>query len=757
MSQTPTKPRVTTQASFSVYSKAPGVNGVAEAGILDSAPDGDNGWEAADNLRVKEIRLAAWPKSGTASFDRIPADGVIDAFELGLFDYGPDDQVRVIMQPHSLADHTDPVVVFEGMLQRASFNVTNATDRRDESETVSFTAVDAPSIDNESPEHLIRGRFLASGDPVEPVLIDGLAMPCVFNAGSLPNMLDGSTVDAEAGDLTLVSCNLFTPDADHRATYWTLADALKHLIVCWLYGIDSAANGDAQGALKRSVTIDNDTYVALFTLGTPDADRWIDLQTVLPQVSVQGLGVFDAIDRVCRAAGYRSATLLPMGRDLGGTIDRQYQLRIWPEGAGPENTLKLLNRSTVSDSLTADQLLAGNNFVRLSGLRDTARLRNHIIVTGRLLIETTVQLKPLWKPADVDNLGGETISVWHQAMPVGQDGDTYHQKHDARGNQFASFGHVGRIWGIDSTGAFEANSLGYSTGPYAHPAGGFDWLTHLGIDGQDDLTAARTANHVTDPIRFATRTRRPLRLTRVESVQIDQSYRIDVSEDGGTTWYELPQSVASVLTGDYFGIRLNVKNLAAVNRHSFGEDGTGAAAEPAESWWALMTQSTPDLRFRLTCLIEADSAARYDAKNDAVYFSEVDRASRIDTGITEVWQSPSSVLGDETWARINNRGIVQSAAGVNRTSNLRDLAERVREDRGQVRFSIAAEHWLMDPTIFGVGDVITGVQGRNLDFDRFAPGAAEARHPSIIGMTIAAYPSQNISIDIGDEAARRGV
>lgn len=756
-------------AIFDVYVKD--VDGIATpdaGGALGSA--GSNGFVFAPNLRFVSCAFGAWPKRGTARFDRVPLGGVIDGFELGLFDFGVDDQVRVVMIPGTrgtsiapdpdahAGEHTG-IVVFEGTLQRAAHRARGASGDRGEDESVQLVATCAPAMDNLRPEHFINGRFYARNTTSEPWLIDGLSMPCVFNRDDKPNRNGGNLAEAEAGELSSVTADLFSADGVPGASYWSLKDALRHLVVCWLYGIKTSYGGDAQGALTRSATLEPETYDALFGPTPADDPRWTGLDKVLPEVDVQGLGVFDAVERVCRAGGYRCAVLPPMGRPMpeDSEVDRLFLLRIWRAGAGPQKSLLLPSRELVNDAADADEELAVNNLSRLSGLRDTARVRNVVTAAGRTLIETTVELKPMWSPDDVDNLGGGALGPLHQQKPVDQDGETYHQKHVAGGKQYEQYGHVGRLWGLDETGAFYSNGLGYTSGDYSHGAGGFDWLAHLGIDGMDDLTAARTANGVTDTIRWSRRPRKIMRLSRPAYVALDLRYQLEVSEDGGSNWHVLPPEVARPVDG-FFGIELKIKNLALASSKLWGDNGQGAAAvNPAESWWSLFTTST-DLRFRITCLVEADHAARFDAGIDDGAWTRQPRAKRIDTRIVEVWQSPGSVIGDATWKRLDDGGLVASTSGADRTDNLQHLAERTRDEMGQQRLSIAAEHWLLDPTAFTIGDVVTGVGGRNLDFGLFNANSGETRYPSVVSVKITGHPerSQGLSFDIGDEAMRRG-
>ncbi|MEM6503956.1 MAG: hypothetical protein AAF711_00670 [Planctomycetota bacterium] len=780
MTQLNTATRVTNSTRFEVYVKPAPAGQAPAGGVVESAVGGDDGWQLDERFVFVRANYRAWPGSSSAVLQYVPIDGVIDPFEFVLFNGQLDMQVRVVMYPRFAGTSYAPdttgtevngLLIFDGMIQRNAFGArgheTEVTDGSpspsNEEEGGSVIAVDAPTLDNRRPEHLVTGRWVnnhATGG-VTPELVDGLSVPTVFNAKGKPNQAASSTVEADAGGLSNVTAKLFSADADPRATYWTVKDALRYLIVCWFYGIADSFGGDAQGALERSSTLEPDTYDALFG-PTPDDPRFDGLDLQLPEVNVHGLGIYDAIERVCRAAGFRCAIQLPMGRtqdEEADDSDRLHLLRVWRAGSGYENELRLVSRDSADPTATAEQELDNNNFVRISGIRDASRVVNHVIATGRTLVEVTVPLKPLFSPDDFDDLGGEPISQRQQAAPTGQTGDTYYQRHVADGREFNDYAHVGRLWGLDETGVFEANSLGFSSGAYAHDQGGFDWLDYLGIDGQDSLSAARAANGVTSPIRSIRRKRQPLRLSRPELVARSQAYVLEVSEDSGTVWYELPPSQYRVLTEGYFGVMLTARNLAMVNRKTFGAASENAVAIPNESWLAMMKAETPTLGFRLTCLVDLDFAARYDAAIDPGSLTVYPRTKRLDTPIIEVWQSPSSMLGNQTWSRIDDGGTVASAVGANRTDNLKDVAERTRDELSQVQYSVTIDETIrIDPSMFQVGDRITGVAGRNVDFDNFAAQAGETTYPSVVATTIVGLPerSQRQVIDIGSEALRRG-
>lgn len=280
----------------------------------------------------------------------------------------------------------------------------------------------------------------------------------------------------------------------------------------------------------------------------------------------------------------------------------------------------------------------------------------------------------------------------------------------------------------------------------------------MGIDGGDDLTAARTANGVTDPIAWSNRERFALPLTRPGIEQLASPYLLEVSEDGGSSWTLLNASGLFVPLRDQFGIKLNVDNLATVNKDRYS-GGSELDSPPDDSWWKLIT--TKQLQFRLTCQIEADHAARFDAPRDAGSGGTLHtRAALVESEAVEVWASPDSILNaGSTWERIEDGGYGTSSAGADRTANVQDEAERLRDTQGLVRFSISGSTFIMDPGTFQVGDSIEAIDGRAIDLGRTAPGSSTARFPSVVRVGIIGWPenAQRIEIDLGDNAIRRGV
>src|SRR5690606_9664216 len=110
---------------------------------------------------------------------------------------------------------------------------------------------------------------------------------------------------------------------------------------------------------------------------------------------------------------------------------------------------------------------------------------------------------------------------------------------------------------------------------------------------------------------------------------------MECSEDGGASWQMCGVEFRPLK--DYFGIEFRVDNLAAMNCRSGDEKPT-----PAASWWGLLKSGT-QLRFRLTCAIEADTASRANATRQATAGSVYTLGNYLAApSIEERWAAPAS-------------------------------------------------------------------------------------------------------------------
>ena len=504
--------RYIADVAFDVYVRKVRSFPAPDMGQLDGASSGAGGWEPAYDLRVREVRLQRGPQPGWAVFDYVPGGDnpasllrAVEPIEAMLERYGVDDQVRVVKLSRGggqFAGDDIPVgsgedtgiVIFEGVLSRHTPLVERSGER--EREQLTLTAIAAPQIDNGCPDRIIRGRWLADpSDPSgPPLIVDGPSVPAVFNAGGRPNMHPDAELSVGGGGQSL-SAKLYASEGDPAAIYWTVRDALMSVCAVWMYGPDEE--------FVRSAALEPDTHAAL-SQSSASGERWEGLDGRMPSLSVQGLGVYDAIEKICQAVGYGMALTPTVGRtDAGGAggADRLYELRLWRKGAGPKTDIKMMRREdfgAAGGGAGDDQaaaVLEGNNVSMFRGLRDSANVRNWVIAVGRAYIEASFPLKPLWAPDAIDMA---EVADQHGQEMVGQQGEAYHQRHVAGGHEYAEYGHVGRAWGLDCTGQLLSDSQVYDTPAlYAQETDGFDFLAFLGIDGSDAISDEREARSVT--------------------------------------------------------------------------------------------------------------------------------------------------------------------------------------------------------------------------------------------------------------------
>ncbi len=712
-------------------------------------------WVFDPRLRCQDIIHRAGPNVGDARFRFVPDAGVVTPIETIAADYHPDTQVRVEVWPYESTLGADTgvedigLVVFEGMLERQALRagVAGGRDRED----ADFVALAMPWIDHRAAEHLITGRWVyvpgGGWDRVESPLV-----PAAFNYRGRGNM-DGDdghrlTAAGVAASVQLTA-RPFTHDDDPDGRYWTVREALRSLLAQWLYGVDP------NSPKNRMTGVEAETMTAL--TGTDNTGRWQGLDDVLPETDVSGLRLFEAIDAVCRAAGFEFAVVpapaindADLGANATGPEDRRYLLRVWRRHAGPVTDLRLPKRGAFpANAATAAEAADVN---RLHLLRDNTGVINHVFSRGRVLIEAGVELKPLWSPDDLDT---DPVVVTHQ-LPVGVVTDTYHDRHVRGGSQFDTYGHVGRLWGIDCTGADAANY--YTSGYYQHDAAGFDWLAFLGIDGNDPLTAERTARGLdaqADPIIWTHRVRRPLPLRRGDRADDGRRYRLEVSENAGSSWTDITDLVTFTVLSDAFGIRLtSVPNLASVNAASLA---SGTTPDVTASWYALI-KSGQSLRFRLTCLVEADHAAIYRADRQDTSATAYLRGELVDVDLDEVWSHASSRLNTAgTWQKIAPAPGSPSDA----TDVIRSAAERLRDAREGARWSVGADSFLLRPDRYLIGDRVRSIAGRDLPLGTGT--GAQQRHPVIVEVRwVLSGPdgrgtAQGTFLSLTDTALREGV
>lgn len=650
------------------------------------------------HLRCRGFSCVSGASVGSATFDFVPTDGQLPSFETVLNQYSTDDRVRVIVDPPDhpvigidLPEGQEGLTVFEGVFERVPFEVSAVGGIDDE--RVEFVAVPNPAMDNVAPEHRVRGRWVAK-DPTAQVpalgVVETLDLPAVFNFRGRPNQSTLTVTSAELGTGTLAA-PLYTHDDDPLGQRWTVRTALASVLVAWGVGV-------ADAPLSRGFDVEEQTRQVLGG-GEASGPAWLGIDDELPEVNVHGLGVLEAMEAVCDAAGYELNVQPHYGLD--DRYDRLYVLSVQRRGGGPEAYLDLEPRGAFS-STDPNQILRRNTITRFRGVRDAGRVRNDIYAVGRTYIEAALELRPLWRPEDVT---ADTTAA------------DYALRHVISGQDYLQYRHVGRLWGIDCVGVWSA--AGYQGGRYAHPGGGFDWVAELGLAGSA-IDAARGDAGVDDALVWSRRLRHLLPLRRPASQLLGLEYLVEVTEDAGETWVRVPLRVETLR--EHCGLMLDVQDLSKINLATIATP--GLAPTPEASWWGLMFPAEGDPLFgvRVTCCVAADHAAAARAPREVESGSVYARRAIVRTELEEVWSVPGSLLNDgQDVVRIGGWG----TDDLTRDASPLALAQRERDARKSMRLSAEAYSWQMDFYLHKLGDRVSMIRGRNyrLALDH-APGSS---------------------------------
>lgn len=713
------------------------------------------GWEACSTLRCDKITLRAGRRPGQATFTYIPdpfwakpgGDHQAMAFETAFAAHDLDKQVRVDVYPDG-AEPSSAFTAFEGVLHRKQA-VLNGGEQGDD-ETVQFAAEAFPVLDDQARQHRITGQWMWESNGT-PWVSDSPDTPAVFNLNGRPNcqepvptMLCDGPAEGGAG----VTVYAFARNGEYGADvgggggYWTVARALLSIIGRWLWGIKSPSGTP----LSRFIDVEPATLAELIVVangGAPQADSWVGLDARLPETDVTGMGVLQAIETVCAAGGFNFA-LLPRIMQSVASTGRPYQLRIWRRNYGVDDRYVDLVKRGTYQTASSSQLLADNNLIQGRAMLDAGGVRNEITYVGRALFEATFPLLPLWSPGEVEPTIGVTgLESATDEQLAATSG--YWAKHVAGGSLYDDYGHVGRVWGIDCTG--EWYSAGYTSGAYQHAAGGFDFVTHLNLNATNQwtpLTELYTLGRPPNtPIYWQRRPRAALPLRQFGALTLNRQYLLEVSEDGGSTWQHCPVGITTIRNG--FGIRLNVPNLAAMNNASIGTE-----AKPADvtlSWWGLMR--TTDLRFRVTCVVEADHAPSYTAVRQANSGSAYSRSRHMVTEVEDYWIAPLSPRNPESgW-------MIDPYIG----PGLKLIVQAAYRDRDALqnrRFSVAGAVLPMQLTYYQLGCRIVDIRGRDVSLGVNAGDGVA--YPDLVAVTVTLFPDEQqiMTLELDDQGMTRG-
>lgn len=695
----------------------------------------DDGWQLRSDLRCDVVSYVAGPRVGYARFSYVPPTSAAQAVESVLAQFGSDDQVKVVLLPYedelagaSIDDANAGETIFIGRLGVRRIELQRQGDSG-EREIVSFEAQPLAAFDNDITQHQVFGRWVIGASDGGVDIIEAFTVPAAFNVGGAANL---SATTVLGGDGTVrVPC--FTHDHDPAGLRWRVGDAIMGLLGQWLYG----TNGyDYQPAPKaRNIAIEAETLAALQSPQTAAQQaRWSGLADEMPELSVHGLGVLDALQAICDVVGYQFSCL----PNFDGLADRPYVLRLWKRKAGRIINVALAKRgSSYSDPEIA---LRANNVSQVIVSRDASDIVNEIYAHGLIDVEARLDLKPLWDYADIQEQAGLTPTAAWQGDPTAvQSTDaayTYLQRHVAGGVEFDRYQHVGRAWGIHCTGGEPRYPA--SAGPSAYQVtAGFDWVAQLGLQVLYSALGSgeRTQQGISRPIVWTRRIRplRPLRHPDARRAGVD--YVLEVSEDAGVNWHYCPLQL-HVLT-QACGVQLHVNNLASVNLAALYGGPTPAIAD---SWWQLLLDG--DLRFRVTAAVEADHGWRHNAVRRASsgsvhYLGQImlhDEQRQIIRSAVHYFAAQDAVGAQ--WAYIDPATNTVSDQPIN--AALRTLAERRQAALEDADLTGTLNSFIVDAASYRVGDQIGAIDGRNISLATNA--GAERRYPNIQGITLQLTP-----------------
>lgn len=713
---------------------------------------------------------------GTATLRFVPLSSGPPSVEAGLRRSHIDDQVRVFVWPPDVAGvdrPQTPELLFDGVIRRQQFELQH--DGQASREQLVYTALAWPAIDNDLTMHQVRGRWVAggtvSGSIAQAAVIESPQMPATFNFRGRPNRASAKQFQVASGSAGFGYAALFTSDEDPGGSYWTVRAALRATLGLWLFGEGNPLFGD--GALPRHVALDKDLQAALADDAPDDDPRFEGFDAVLAETDVSGLGVFDAVAKICAAAGLEMMLdCVPNELDFWDVyegLDRTYALRIQRRGKGPRRAIALSPRR--STFATARDLHRRNEVTAAQAMLDGADLANEIDVYGEQFIECRVELKPRWRPDDavLVTLNGDLA----RDLPTDADGDAdpanqtdYQRRHVEGGAEYEQYARVGRLWGVHCLGS----EAGYESGAYAKDPDGFDWVSELGLNDAP-IAEDRQVNGVEDPIVWSNRVRPllPLRSPQARANGLD--YVLEISEDGGASWSLVdPKAVNVKILADQCAVWLNHKNLATVALRSLVGAGSGGG-KPAvsDSWWGLIDSG--DLRLRLHCSVPADTAARAFAPRRGQSRSRYPLGQTVATDFSETYVHPDGVFAAVTdppaedgadgdaapvavWSRIAGWGEQTTPAVPAPSGALLAAAERRRDALDAIAVSGSFRASIAHLRRWRLGDAVTRIAGREIDLSIDAAGE---RAPTIVGIRYELEKaSQGVMLTLGDHRLIEG-
>ncbi|MBI1369043.1 MAG: hypothetical protein GC162_10365 [Planctomycetes bacterium] len=707
--------------------------------------NGEHGsWTFDPALQCDFVRIEAGAGNHVAQLKYIPEDKANATLERMLAIYSTDDQVKVVVDPVNdpgvkqtgpFASGTSGIVLFEGVMHTQNQSIQTGESG---GEFLTFTSRAMPYMDNRLYWRQIFGRWMKTGSQVG--MIETPDLPAVFNFRGRPNRHGSETIYAQVAQMKqTLTAPLWTHDDDPKAQPWTAREAIASILVERVFG-------DQYLGFHLPRTIDVDYLVVEQLNMTADqagkrSDRFHGLDDQLPEVNVQGLGAIDALNKVCDAAGFLMTVECLQDDSTGetGFSDRRYWLSIGRKRTG--NVFYFDLAKTGSSFASADSLTRANNVGRYMGIKDSSEIITQVMAVAPCYIEARFDLKPLWSPAQIDTT--TPTAEYAQTKKVETDTTGYHAKYVLGGVLNQNYAHVGRLWGIDCVGGFKGYET--STPAYAHDPDGFDFVAALGLNDPDATPVARRTNAgIIEPIKWTKRLRHILTLRSPLARAYGILLWLEVSEDAGENWLRCNADITTLR--DFFGIRFNLQNLAAVNNNYLRTK--VALTDVSKSWWALILSG--DLRFRITCSIIADHAYRADAKSKAGVGTVYPMTQWSSVNMEQTWVAPNTLFNtdEKKWLEIAAR-VTDGGDELKTGKSLQQIADERQALLRDARFSFHADTAIMNFQQYHLGDRIGGIRGRNISFN--TSSSTPPVYPDVVGITYnLGEKDQSIELSLDD-------
>ena len=584
---------------------------------------------------------------------------------------GFDDRIRVTdMDPDA------PRVYFEGFVTDVDWGFGS----RDASVVVTANSPAYRLLRDD----VVEGRWMVRTDG-ELDHFSGL--PCVFNAGGLPNLAPVLAEDTRETPYESVREGLpvFTADNAFGALYWTVGDMLDYLAAfynhpaTWISNI--AFDPDMiDNSPRASVTCQGLSIWAAMAAAAEQGG--FDL---FEEIKSQPFSDEEApIYRIVLRSRFPSDT--EAWRILGEEKTVKHQAS--PDGPG--------DGSANLQWLDLDQT---NLFSLALAESNASSVTRPLVLGAQDICEITVDLGKAWYPAD--NPAKADI------LPTSSDPDkegNYYKRYVNDGTEFASYADVGRLWDANTDGR-------YTAAPYS-------------------LDAADVANLTDDedPESWPPMAHAPLPMvTNLRGTGSDGSADsfAEYSLDEGDTWQPL---VGYKVLPDRLGIRIDQPNLADI-LPADGDEETG-------NFFYALADVPANVQVRLTCSIASPHrrtawpAARAGAGSIFGQTQLFDRGSAYQLRHV-CWSSTfyeeAGYLSDESSE--GDHTAVPAAADAD--------AERLQdclEDRF-LEGSVPIE-WPEEPIY--LGDRLTSIEGLGVDLG--ANAGLARRYPRVVARTLLLTP-----------------